>query len=311
MPRPERDLTTAWATPPGRSARGLVAPDVGADVDLPWFVVRGSEPGPTLLVSAGVHGAEYASIEAAYRAAEQTPEGLRGTLLVLPILCPPSYAARSVYVNPVDGLNLNRVFPGRADGSFAERLAAWSMREAVAHADAWIDLHGGDLIESLVPFSIHAASDPASRELAEAFGLELRIASDAAGMTCAEGARAGVPSVLAEAGGQGRWPASAVAPLLDGIERVQRHLGMREGPLEPRTVRELTTFAWLRSEHAGRWHPRATAGDEVRAGQLLGIVSDLLGNELQRAVAPVAGTVVFAVESLAIGADDPLMGIGA
>lgn len=311
MARADTGLAAAFATPPGRAARGLVAPDVGAAVELPWFVVRGAEAGPTLLVTAGVHGAEYASIEAAYRVAAQAPEGLAGTLLVLPIVCPPSYAARSVYVNPVDGRNLNRVFPGRDDGSFAERLAAWLMREAVARADAWIDLHGGDLIESLVPFAIHAAADPASRELAEAFGLELRIASDAAGMTCSEGARAGVPSVLAEAGGQGRWPESAITPLVDGTERVQRRLGMRAGGLDPRPVRELTTFAWLRSEHAGRWYPQVTAGDVVREGQPLGVVRDLLGAELQRAVAPIAGTVVFAVESLAIGVDDPLLGIGA
>ena len=134
MPSAERTLDAALATPAGGSARGLVAPDVGAAVELPWFVVRGAEPGPTLLVTAGVHGAEYASIEAAYRAAEQSPNGLRGTLLVLPIVCPPSYAARTVYVNPVDGLNLNRVFPGRDDGTFAERLAGWLMREAVGAA---------------------------------------------------------------------------------------------------------------------------------------------------------------------------------
>lgn len=311
MPSADRTLDAAFALSPGSAARGFVAPSVGAEVELPWFAVRGATDGPTLLVTAGVHGAEYASIEAAYRAADTAPDEITGTLVVLPIVCPPSYAARTVYVNPIDGRNLNREFPGREDGSFSGRLAAWLMREAVGRADAWIDLHGGDLIESLVPFSIHAASDAASRALADAFGLELRIASDAPGMTCTEGARAGVPSVLAEAGGQGRWPESAVAPLVEGIRRVEQHLGMRPGTPEPRDVRELTTFAWLRSEHAGRWHPRATAGDEVREGQLLGVVSDLLGNEVQRAVAPIAGTVVFAVESLAIGADDPLMGIGA
>lgn len=300
-----RDLT------PGTTARTLLRPDVGAPVEIPCIAVRGARPGPTLLVTAGVHGAEYASIEAAYRVAETDPSDLSGTLVVLPIACPPSYFARTPYVNPVDGKNLNRAFPGRADGTFAERLAHWLTGEFISRADAYVDLHGGDLIESLAPFAIHDAGHEPSRALAEAFGLPLRIADVMEGTTNTTASRAGVPTVLAEAGGQGLWPASAVDPLVDGVQRCMRHLGMTPGALEPREMRLLTEFAWLRSEHAGRWHPAVTGGDAVVAGQELGVVSDLLGEPLQRAVAPIDGIVLFAVSSLAMNAGDPLVGIGA
>ena len=258
-----------------------------------------------------MHGAEYASIEAAYRVAETDPSDLAGTLVVLPIACPPSYFARTPYVNPVDGKNLNRVFPGRPDGTFAERLAHWLTRAFIEPADAYVDLHGGDLIESLAPFAIHDAGHEPSRALAEAFGLPLRIADVMEGTTNTTASRAGVPTVLAEAGGQGLWPESAVAPLVDGVQRCMRHLGMLSGRLEPREVRLLTEFAWLRSEHGGRWHPAVTGGATVAAGQELGVVSDLLGAPLQRAVAPIDGIVLFAVSSLAMNAGDPLVGIGA
>ena len=271
---------------------------------------QGRPAGPTLLVTAGVHGAEYASIEAAYRAAATDPAELAGTLLVLPIVTPPSFFARSIYVTPVDGVNPNRVFPGRDDGGFAERLAAWVTREAVDRADAWIDLHGGDLIESLTPFSLVPEDDPASRRLGEAFGLPLLIEDDLDGTTATEGGRRGLPCVLAEAGGQGLWPEEAVAPLADGVQRALIHLRMRDGEVAPREVRTLTTFAWLRSERDGLWRPRVAGGDEVAAGQDLGVVTDLLGEVRQRAVSPQDGVVLFAVSSLAMNAGDPLVGVG-
>jgi hypothetical protein len=297
--------------PAGRTAKGLARPDLGTPVEIPWFAVRGARPGPTLLVTAGVHGAEYASIEAAYRAADTDPAELAGTLLILPIVTPPSFFARSIYVTPVDGANPNRVFPGRDDGGFSERLAAWLMREAVDRADAWIDLHGGDLIESLTPFSLVPEEDPVSRRLGEAFGLPLLIEDDLDGTTATEGGRRGLPCVLAEAGGQGLWPEEAVAPLAEGVQRALIHLGMRDGEVTPREVRTLTTFAWLRSEHAGLWRPRVAGGDTVTAGQELGVVTDLLGEVRQRAVAPQDGVALFAVSSLAINAGDPLVGVGA
>lgn len=299
-----------FATLPTGRTKGLLEPDLGHSVEIPYFAVRGSEPGPTLLVTAGVHGAEYASIAAAQRVAQSALEGLRGTLLVLPLVNPPSFFARSIYVNPVDGKNLNRMFPGRAEGSFAERLAHWLSDGFIAQADAFVDLHGGDLVEALLPFTIFQEGHEASLELARAFGIEMLVASPPGNMSVSAGVGRGVPSILAEAGGQGLWPEAEVARLSGGVERVLRFLGMLPGGLEPVPTTLLTEFAWLRSEHAGLWYPEVTAGAGVREGQALGRVETLLGETVQEAVSPVDGVVLFAVSSLAINADDPLVGIG-
>lgn len=299
------------ALPRGTTSEGWLTPDVGHPVAIPYLVARGRHEGPTLLVTAGVHGAEYASIEAAYRAARTDPDALTGDLIVLPVVDTAGFFARSIYVSGVDGKNLNRAFPGRSDGSYTDRLALWLTDQMIARADAYVDLHGGDMIESLVPFAIHAADHEPSRALAEAFGLTNVIASGGTGMTYSAGSARGVPSVLAEAGGQGRWPESAVEPLTTGVTRVMRSLGMLTGEIEPVRVRTLDTFDWLRAEATGLWHPAVTAGDEVAAGQEVGRVTDLLGADLQRAVSSVDGLVLFAVESLAITQRDPLVGIGA
>ncbi|MEX2502594.1 MAG: succinylglutamate desuccinylase/aspartoacylase family protein [Trueperaceae bacterium] len=299
------------ALEPARAHALTLTPDLGAPVEVPCTVIRGAQDGPTVLVTAGVHGAEYASIEAASRMARTDPSELRGTLIVLPIVNPPAFFARSIYVNPLDGKNLNRSFPGCAGGTFAERLAHWLTGTFFARADALIDLHGGDMIESLTPFSITAAGHAPSLELAEAFGLPLLVESGGTGMTYAAATSLGVPAVLAEASGLGRWPDHEVERLTGGVQRALQHLGSLAGTPEPRPVRRLSTFAWLRSEHRGLWRPTVTGGDEVRAGQEVGTVHDLHGAVLQRATSPQDGVVLFAVESLAIGVDDPLVGIGA
>src|ERR1700722_12377163 len=98
-----------------RSEQGFLRPIEG--LEIPFGVIEGERPGPCLLVTAGVHGSEYCSIEAALRLMKRSPRGLAGTILVLPILNMSGFRQRSVYVMPEDGKNLNRMFPGRPDGS--------------------------------------------------------------------------------------------------------------------------------------------------------------------------------------------------
>lgn len=297
--------------PAGTVVKGYVAPELDVGLELPFTVVGGARPGPKLLVTAGIHGAEYASIEAAVRVSQTDPQTLSGTLVVLPIVNLPAYRTRSIYLNPVDGKNLNRFFPGDAGGSFAEQLAFWLTENAIKGAAAYIDLHGGDLNEALTPFTIFIEGDEKSRQLAEVFGIELLVSSGPGGTTTAAGYRNGVPSILAEAGGNGLWPEADVAVLETGVRRVMQHLGMLEGKLEPKPTQQLTQFAWLRSEHDGLWYPKVKAGEKVQARQDIGHIADPFGNALQPVAAPIAGTVLFAVTSLAINVGDPLYGIGA
>ncbi len=295
----------------GEAHRGFLSPELGQLVEIPYLVIRGIRTGPMLLVTAGVHGAEYASIEAANRVAALDPQTLSGTVIVLPVVNTLSFFARSIYLTPPDQKNLNRMFPGDPRGSFSQRLAHWLMEEFIRPADAYLDLHGGDMIEPLIPFTIFQQDHRPSEELAKAFGLELLIASDSPGTTCTEAAKAGTPCILAEAGGQGVWLEADIERLRHGTERVMQHLGMLEGVPETVSTRLLTEFAWFNSEASGFWYPYVTAGDTVQNGQKLGQVKTLLGKVVQEVVSSVNGTVLFSVSSLAINTGDPLYGIGA
>jgi len=295
----------------GERHAALLATPTDPPTEVPAFALRGARPGPTLLVTAGVHGAEYASIEAAYRLAALDPTDLSGTLVVLPIVNRTAYRVRAIYGNPIDGKNLNRQFPGDPAGTFAPRLAHWLTDAWVRHADAYLDLHGGDLNEALTPFVLHARGDEGARALAEAFGIPYVIASSSAGHSYSGAATLGVPAVLAEAGGQGLFPERDVLVLVEGACRAMRHLGMLAGEPTPRPIVSIERFVVLTSDHEGRWYPRVRLDARVEEGDVLGEIRDLLGAVVQSVTAPVAGTVLYYVSTLAIDRGDPLVGIGA
>ena len=146
---------------PGEKRYGVNEfPVQGQPYRLPMWLINGSADarsgdGPTLVVTGGVHAAEYASIAAALDLGRSVdPQGLRGRVIVVPVINMPAFTARSIYVCPLDGRNLNRVFPGDAHGTASEQIADWVFRNVISRADYYVDLHGGDLIEALVPFTI-------------------------------------------------------------------------------------------------------------------------------------------------------------
>jgi uncharacterized protein len=290
----------------------------GQQYRLPMWLINGAEDGPTLVVTGGVHAAEYASIAAALAAGRSLdPWGLRGRVIVVPVMNLPAFTARSIYVCPLDGRNLNRVFPGDARGGASEQIADWVFRNVISQAEYYVDLHGGDLIEALVPFTIFFRSgndrvDQTSLEMAKVFGIRYLVCSETPGSTFCAAARAGIPSILAESGGQGIWTPEDVARHTNGLHRLMRHLHMIPGSApEAVSFTLLNRFLWLRSEHAGFWYPATGVNEQVKAGQNLGCVKDCEGRVLQTAISPADGVVLFLVTSLAINETDPLLAVGA
>ncbi len=296
------------------------------DEPRPVVTITGTKPGPVVFVNAGVHGGEYPAIEAAIRLGNIVdPKAIAGTMIVLPILNLPAFRTRTPFVCPVDGVNPNRVFPGEKDGSYSEQMVHALMSEFVAHADAYIDLHGGDIPESLVPFVIcRAGNDPVdteAKEMALAFGLPYVLAVSkpvqaAKGLSSyAGGAAAGIPSILAEAGGVGQMQEEDVALLVNGVMRVMQHLGMMAGDRGKLTAslteqRVLIAFEWVYARHDGMWYPSVVAGDQVGTGQEIGVIRDLFGDVLENLVAPVSGVVLFLTVNPSVRSEGVLMGIG-
>ena len=295
--------------------------DLLAGLELPCFEAAGERDGPHLCLLAGIHGGEYSSIAAVVRLMNALDSGeLRGRITAVPIVSMPSFVARMPFVMPQDGKNLNRCFPGSLDGTYSDVLAHFVFNELIAPSDFVLDLHGGDMVEALEPFSLYDESpvEEQARAMAIAFDLPYVVRSapaDApiAGTTTGAAAAVGVPAVIAEAGGCGLLEEDAVRMHLDGVRNVLRHLGMLPGDVTPprRDMRTVGRFVWLRSAEAGWFEPDVRAGDEVRAGASIGAVRNLFGDVTERIEAPDDGVVLFLTTSPAVTADGLLLGLGA
>jgi len=294
-----------------------------AGMRVPLIDVAGDGPGPRLTVIAGIHGCEYASIAAVRTwASSLASRPLAGRVTVLPIVNLPAFRARSPFVVPQDGKNLNRCFPGSPSGTLAEVLAADLFQRFILGRDALVDVHAGDLVEQLAPFAIYDAgrAETAARGLAEAYGLGYVVREApgheraVTGTTSFAAAAAGIPAIIAEAGGCGLIEADAVAAHLRGLDGVLGYLGMIPGAAVTRAARpvHLASFQWPRAHVAGWWQPAVGAGEAVRAGQLLGTVETLDGGgTLETVTAPADSIVLFVTSSPAVEADGLLLGLGA
>ncbi len=293
-----------------------------AGLPVPLIELAGTADGPLLTVIAGVHGCEYASMAGVRRwCRDLAGRDLRGRVRAVPVLNLPAFRSRTPFVVPEDGKNLNRCFPGTADGTLAERLAYDTFHQLIEGSDAYIDAHCGDIVEALQPFALYEAgpAEARARELATAYGLPYVIRQESgpgrvvAGTSSGAAAEAGIPAITAEAGGCGLVEEDAVAMHVTGLDRVLQVLGMTDGQLAagPQPT-YLGRFLWLRCGRAGWWEPAVTAGQHVAAGQLLGTVGTLDGAEVQETItAPADCVVTFLTTSPAVSDDGLLIGLAA
>jgi predicted deacylase len=293
-------------------------------LEVPLVEVTGSGDGPLLTVIAGVHGCEYASM-AGVRRWLRGLEGqeLRGRVRAVPVLNMTAFAARTPFVVPEDGKNLNRCFPGNPDGTLGERLAYDAFSQLISGSDAYIDAHCGDMVEALQPFALYEAgpAEARARDLATAYGLPYVIRQEkgpdqaVSGTSSGAAADAGVPGITAEAGGCGLVEEYAVALHVTGLNGVLSVLGMTDDRVGREPVRAptyLRRFLWLRCRQAGWWQPVVAPGDALAEGQVIGTVSTLDGAEVLETIsAPADCVVIFLTSSPAVADDGLLIGLGA
>jgi predicted deacylase len=299
--------------------RQLVVELGSEQVAIPYVRVVGtSGDGPRLTVIAGVHGTEYTSIAAAREwASELHAEEIAGQITVVPVVNVPAFWARSPFVVPLDGKNLNRSFPGDADGTAADRMAAAVTEQLISGSDYLLDLHAGDLPEALEPFALYDESPVAdrARELALAYGLghvvrQAATGRTVGGSTSAVAADLGIPAITAEAGECGILDRSAVDLHLRGLRNIARFLGLVPGDVEAFPApTEHEGWVWLRTDVPGWWQPVVSTGQSIEEGALLGTVAPLLGGEAQEFRAPAAGVPLFITSSPSVTSEGLLMGL--
>ncbi|MGI9237326.1 MAG: succinylglutamate desuccinylase/aspartoacylase family protein [Woeseiaceae bacterium] len=264
-------------------------------LNMPVFVARGHARGPTLCVTAGVHGDELNGIEVARRVfALSDPMALRGTLIVLPAINAAGARAGNRYLS--DRRDLNRAFPGRAGGSVAALIAYEVFSDVLSHCSAVVDLHTASNNRANLPQIRADVTDPDIRELAIHFGLGIVVAGAGPdGSLRREAAKAGIPAIIYEAGEPHRFQAQEIDRGVEGVVNIMAFFDMIDR--EDREIPDARVYErsrWVRAPRGkgGFFFPTAELGDVVNNGESLGAIVDPLTDESFDVTSPIAGEII-------------------
>ena len=293
----------------GHTALGAIEVPRGIDTStsIPVAVVHGARTGPVLALVAGAHGTEYASIIALQKLiAVLNPAEIAGTVIIVPLVNIQSFERKVPHINPVDGVSMNRMYPGRTEGTQTERVSSMITKQVVEQCDHLIDLHGGDLDESLRPYSYWTKTgsetqDRISREMVLAFGLDHIIISadrpkdpNASRYLENTATTRGKPSITVEAGYAGTVDPDDLHALMSGCLNVMRYLKMLPGTVTPISHPVwIEKIASVTSEQTGVFYPLVHKGTYVERGMKVGYVTDYLGKTIYEASSPAAGVVLY------------------
>lgn len=264
-------------------------------VALSAHVIHGREPGPTVFVSAAIHGDEVIGVEIVRRVLRvQGLDQLRGTLIAVPIVNSFGFMNHSRYLP--DRRDLNRSFPGSNSGSLTGRLAHLFFKEIVKRSDVGVDLHSAAIHRTNLPQIRVSPNSKRADELAEAFGAPVIVTSKIRdGSLRQVAAEAGV-DVLVFEGGEGlRFDEVAVRTGAAGVVRVLETMEMiapgEVDPLQARPVRSERS-RWARAPAGGLLRAFKTTGETVSEGDVLGVISDPFGESDAEICAEEAGLII-------------------
>ena len=260
----------SWS--PAQSFEGIAAPT-------PVLVVNGAKPGPTVCLTAAVHGDELNGIEIVRRVLyDLDPERLSGAVIGVPIVNLQGFRRSSRYLP--DRRDLNRFFPGNPTGSSASRIAYSFFNEVITHCDALVDLHTGSFHRTNLPQLRADLGNPQVANMTNKFGSTVVLHSSGASGTLRRAATdAGIPAVTLEAGEPLRVQDDAVDHGTRGIMTLLRELDMVRrvtlwGSREPVYYRS----TWIRADQGGVLISDVELGQRVKRGQTLGTVTDPITN---------------------------------
>lgn len=303
---------------PGQTVSGKLIVEKGIDEGtfIPVTIINGQNTGPVLSLIAGIHGTEYVPIIALQELiSEIDPKELSGTVILVQVANIPSYLNRSVYTSPIDQKNLNRVFPGKEDGTITERIAFTLTNDIMSKSDYYIDLHGGEFNERLVNYLIFFYGCPdndlceKSSMMAHAMGnnylnpFKYNTVHDSMPSEYSdyEAFRKGAASIAVEFGDQGKVEFEVLEFAKKGVINVMRTIGMLEGEtfINEHPV-YLTDERSIKSDYDGIFYPFVDKGQSISKGTLLGYTSDYWGNKVEEYISPYSGIVVMIKSSPSI-----------
>lgn len=298
---------------PGKTVKDHVHVE-GTELHVPHVLLCGQQSGPTVLISAGIHNAEYVGIQAAIELSNELDvKELRGNVILLPLANRSGFENRTMSMVYEDGKNLNRVFPGNREGSEADRLAAMLFEGFIQKVDAYIDLHSGDGYETLIPYAYYLGDTPAeetAKRMVACVNTQYYVRS-----RCRTGGAYnlasvhGIPSVLIERGQLGLFSREEIEADKADVRNILRCLGVLPGEAICYPKTQLLEYS-DDAPFTGCWYPEKQPGDLFRKGDKLGEIRDYFGRSLFTEFAPRDGVLLHQCASLNILEKGPMVTYG-
>ena len=302
----------------GQRVHGFITIGNG-EFSLPATIIRGEKPGKTALITAGIHAGEYVGIQSAVELGRDLKiEKMTGTVIIVKVVGREEFENRYGSLCRENQENLNRVFPGKKDGTKYEKLAYAVVEELQKAADYYIDLHSGDDYEKLTPYVYYAGKASSevvklSRQMAEQVDVPYMVKSEvASGGSYNYAAACGIPSVLLERGGMGAWETEEVRSMKRDVRSILRFLGIYDGHRSMRKYYPLnvTQVQYQSASYSGLWYPQKKAGDLFTEGEVLGYIKDYEDNILETCISYGDGVILYQTGSLQVIKDGPMVAYG-
>ena len=302
----------------GEKVSGSLIVEDGADKGtfIPFTIIKGTNSGPVLTLVAGIHGTEYVPVIALQQLVKEiNPDSLSGTLVMVHIANMPAFTNRKAYRNQADNKNLNRIFPGRKDGTLTERIARTLTEEIIKKSDYYVDLHGGEFNEHVVDFLYFYYGCPdqelndRSKMMAHALGNRYLIPFDYSSVpdslpsefSDTEALRHGVAAVTLEWGDRGIVLPGETDIARGGIINLMKAIGMLQGaPFVNEHPVYIVNENTINSNYDGILYTMAEKGQYVSRGALIGYTTDYWGRTLEKYYSPITGIVLAVKVSPAI-----------
>lgn len=302
----------------GQKVSGFVSIE-GADFGIPVTLICGKEEGETILISGGLHNAEYVGIQAAMELADEIcPGDVKGNIIVIRLMNRTGFEHRTMSVVYEDGKNLNREFPGSAVGTLADRICYTVVEKFLKQADYYIDLHCGDGFEGLTSYvyCVGATTPEAakvSRAMAEVAHVDYLVQSNwGKGGAYNYAGSIGIPSILLERGANSTWCNDQVEEDKHDVRNILRFLNILKGEAHTHGSKpvDVSPVIYEDASHSGCWYPTKQPGETFKEGEVLGTIRDYFGNVLETCIAKKGGIVLYETISLCIMEGTPMVAYG-
>lgn len=295
---------------------------LGNSGHLPISIIKGKNEGPVFTIVAGVHGYEYPPIVATQALLKEIDlEQLNGTLVVIPIASTASFFTRTPFKSPLDQKNLNNAFPGKADGSITEQKAHFITTNIIAVSDVFLDIHGGDAPEDLIPFVCYYNNTKKpdqkalAQKLSETSGFEYVVSypytitdTEPAKYAFKQAVQDGKTALSIECGKLGNVQEEDVALVKKGVYNMLASMNMYANGTAPHpNISYLNSQTYIKATVQGIFYSDRKAGDVVKKGEIVGHTTDEFGTLLENYEAPKDGIILYQLATPPINANDTVM----